>query len=583
MLKNDTGSEYGISDLRREVRLLLDPIKDQITALESNVGSIQLVVDQGPPQSFAPIDNIIDNSFPEWSKAAYTGLGVLPADAGDGNLECYNWYRELESETDITHNSANAIKAPQTIEPAQHSLWAANEGTNDDIPRWDKVNGWISMGGLTERWDAFLPLPNNLVKPGQTFHFQIEARLASGALPSGLQMYAGFYDNTAGQRKYIEGGSFTITGSIFGLQSGSTTVRYQVLARTDSGEEAISNILEFTNAPSVFSQQNHPRISFSGVAGFIEFEIYRQIGTNFVLQFTVRNAIEGTYFDVGNPPQRVVSAFPTITTTKPRAYALSTTFMPGSLNGSDFVRQPLTIFVPTTYNTSVTGPGQQYLRFGFNALAAVAGQIQVRKLGLSSGHGVWARSANDNREGVRSMPSTSTSGLPGGSGGVNPDPPPPGGGGYVCVLLDETTVRRYTDNGFEDTNIRNLTDIDYLDTGGAVAGRVRFVKRGYASRLYRITTANGMHLPCTFDHPIITSWADLSGTPAMELKRRFDDGIETIVLTKPNDTVEPSRIVKMTEEFGDFAVGMPVMDGSHICITNGILSHNLKEDPLIIQ
>jgi hypothetical protein len=557
------------------MRLLLDPVTKRIEQINTALSSLQATVAETGQQTFGEIANNIDNSFPEWSKAAYTTLGVLPADAGDTNLEAYNWYREQDTEVDITPDTTNPIKAPKTIEPADHTLWAANEGANADIPRWDKINGWFEMGGTAERWDLFCPLPNDVVLPGQTFYFQLEARLASGALPSGLQLYAGLYDNTAGQRKYIEGGSFTITGEIFGDQSGSTTVSYKVLARTDSGEEALSNTLTFTNAPAVFSQLNHPRVSFSGVAGFIEFLIYRQIGTDFVLQFTVRNAIEGTYFDVGNPPQAIVSAFPTVTNTKPRAFAMTTTFAPGSLNGTNFVQHFLTIFVPTTYDKSVTGPGQQFLRFGFTAFTSVARQLEVRKIGLSLGYGLWSRSANDVRSGVHSTPSTTTTGLPGGSGGIGIDPPNDGGGG-PCVLLDETDIRRRTEAGFENRNIRALEKDDMLDTGGAVGGRVRFVKRAYSSRIYRLNLSNGLTLGCTFDHPLITDWSDMFGTAAETLKKRFDAGETVTLLTKPQHFIEVAEIIEMTEEFGDFAIGMPVMDGSHICITNGILSHNVK-------
>jgi hypothetical protein len=467
------------------------------------------------------------------------------------------------------------LKAAKTIEPADHTLWAANEGANADIPRWNKVNGWIEMGGTAEKWDLFCPLPNDIVLPGQTFYVQFEARLAAGSLPSGLQAYSGVYDNTPGQRKYIEGGNFTISGEIFGIP-GATSVDYQVLARTDSGEEALSQVLNFPNAPANFDQFNHPRISFSGVAGFIEFEIYRRIGTDYVHQFTVKNSIEGTYFDVGNPPLRVVSGFPTVTTTKPRAFAQTVTFAPGSLNANNFVRHTLTVFVPTTYNQSLTDPGQQYLRLGFTAFAASAGQLQIRKLGLSLGYGNWSRSANDNRSGVRSAPSTATTGLPGDSGGIDPNPPEPGGGGY-CVLLERTTANVIGPDGISHpTPMLEVPRLAYLDNGGPVAGRMLYLKRAYASRLYTVRTREGYELSCTFDHPFITGWQDMLGTPASELKLRLDKGHDVPVLVQHGDTISTDYIASMTEEYGDFLVGMPVMEGSHICITNGILSHNLK-------
>lgn len=574
MLKGQ-GSEYGIDEVRREARKLIEPVQKQLDKLSESVTSLgNAVTDAGDNTSFAEIVNNLDNSFPEWSKLAYTTLGVLPAGAGDTNLECYNFFRELETETDLTIDAANPLKAPKTIEPAEHSLFVAAEGANADIPRWDKVNGWMEIGGLAARWDLFSLLPNDLVFPGQTFYVQFEARLAAGAIPSGLQFYAGFWDNTAGQRKYIEGGSFTITGEIFGLQSGSTTVSYKVLARTDSGEEAISNTLTFTNAPAVFDQNNHPRISFSGVAGFIEFEIYRQIGTNFVLQFTVRNSIDGTYFDVGNPPQAVVSAFPTVTTTKPRAYAITSTFVPGSINGTDFVRHALTIFVPTTYDRSVTGQGMQFFRFGLNALTASARQIQIRKIGLSLGSGQWSRSPNDVRQGVHSQPSTTATGSPGGNGGGVGDPPEPGGGGF-CTLM-ETPQSIYDDDGniieipLEEVARLCREKAVYADSCGIIGGKILYVKIAHTSEIFFITTENGLRRGFTHNHPFITNYKDLTGTPLSAFK------IGDTVWTKINGVQEQSKIADITVEYGSFKVGIPIQDGSHICVLGGFISDNEK-------
>jgi hypothetical protein len=120
------------------------------------------------------------------------------------------------------------------------------------------------------------------------------------------------------------------------------------------------------------------------VAGFIEFEIYRHIGSEYVKQFTVRNTIDGMYSDIGNPPEAFVSGWPSVTTTRPRAFAQTTNFVAGLLT-QGFVRNVLNIFVPTTYDRSVTGAGMQFLRIGFTLPTTVARQIRIRRLGLSMG------------------------------------------------------------------------------------------------------------------------------------------------------------------------------------------------------
>lgn len=569
-------------DIRREVRKLLAPIQEQIDATNERIVSVgQAVVATANATGFAEIVNIINNSHPEWSKAAYTTLGVLSSDAGDTNLEAYNFFRQPAADTDITQSSAHALKAAKTSEPADHTLWAANEGVDDDIPRWDKTNSMVEMGGVTTAWDLFVPIAQDVVFPGQIFYVQFEAMLrTSTALPN-IQVYAGIYDETAGQRKYIEGGSFTITddngndpGVTFGIP-GSTSVDYKVIAYTDSGEQAESNVLNFPNAPAVFDGSNHPRVRFAGVPGFIKFEIYRKIGSTYVLQYTVGNTIEGIYADVGNPPQAVVSAFPSIGTNKPRAYAVTTTFLPGSLTGSGWVRHALTIQVPLTYNRSVTGAGMQYFRFGFNGLTTDARQVLIRRFGLSMGSAKWARSPEDVRPGAHSSISASAAGA-GSSGGGGVDPPPPsGGGGHDCVLLDSTL--RLIDR---DVELRHGKKDDVPDSGGAVCGKLISVSHAHTSRIYRVETESGLKVGCTYDHPFITSRLNFTGTPAIRLKAMLDRGEPVFVLVMPKNQIFADRIISMVEEYGDFWVGIPSVDGPHTVILNGFLSHNRKEDPI---
>ena len=580
--------DQDIQDVRRETRKLLESLTLAIQANADKIANLtQTVALSGGV--FAEIVNILDNSHPEWSKLAYTTLGVLSNDAGDTNLESYNMFRQPVADTLLAQTSANALKAPKTSEPAEHSLFVANEGANLDIPRYDKVNGNIEFGGSAARYDLIIPMPNDVVFPGQIFYVTFEAMLRTAtALPPNLQAYCGIYDNTAGQRKYIEGGTFAITddqgnspGVTYGIP-GATSVDYKIIASTDSGEQAESNVLNFPNAPAVFDGNNHPRVRFSGVAGFIRFEIYRKIGTTYVLQYTVANTIEGVYYDVGTPADHTVSAFPTVSLSRPRAYASTSTFVPGSLSGLGWVRHAMTIQVPTTYSRGVTGAGMQYFRFGLDGLTTDPRQVNMRKFALSMGSGIWARSPNDIRSGVHSSPSTTAVGAGGGGGGPI-DPPPPGGGGGGggsggCVVMDETLMSLISPAGTHYQRLLiEVTRGMFNDTGGPVSGKVKKVKQFHTSRIFRVETASGLKVGCTFDHPFITNKLDMNGTPCEMLKKRMDAGETVNVLTRPVADVISDAIVKIEEEFGDYCVGMPVTEGSHIVILNGFLSHNVKD------
>lgn len=571
--------DFDIDDVRREVRKLLDPLSNRIDANSSDIESLTASVNTTASAGvYAEIVNLLNDSHPEWSRAAYDATGVLPADAGDTNLEAKNWYRTTQATTNLGTAAIDTLKAPKTLEPADHTLWAANENVTPDIPRWDKVNGTMEIGGAAALYDIYAPIPNDVVFPGQIFYVQFEAMLrTSTAAPSGLQAYCGIWDNTVSERKYIEGGTFAITddqgndpGVTYGIP-GATSVDYRVLAYTDSGEQALSNVLNFPNASATLDGNNHPRIKFSGVPGFIRFEIYRKIGSTYVLQYTVGNTIEGVYYDVGNPPQATVSGWPTVTGTRPRAYAITTTFTPGSLTGLGWVRHAMTIYVPTTYNRKNTETGMQYFRLGLSAVTTDERQILIRRIGLSMGSGKWARSAEDVRTGVHSTVSTTASGA-GSSGGGGIEPPPPGGGGGAgggCALLDS---RLSLAEGTKE--LGKAENGDYTDSGGAVCGRIRKVRIAQVSRIFWVTTESGQKKGVTFDHPFITSPTDFNGTPCEELKTRLDAGEDVFTLTRSGSDVISDRIVSIDIAYGDFWVGIPMVEGPHTIIINNFLCHN---------
>ena len=111
------------------------------------------------------------------------------------------------------------------------------------------------------------------------------------------------------------------------------------------------------------------------------------------------------------------------------------------------------------------------------------------------------------------------------------------------------------------------------------AHRTRRRGDGHASCVLRFKFANGCEVACTPTHPFITDECDLSGTPAIELKRKFNAGKRVTSLTKPKNKVVRSAVISVTEEIGDFTVGIPTVDGG-IVIAGGCLVHNRKNDQL---
>ena len=559
---------YSYDALERKVNASISGVQNNLDILIENVRVLKTTAAATNNVSFAEIVNLLNNSSFEWSKAAYTTLGVLPATVTDDNREVFGWYRQLSSSIDLNTTTASALKADG------HSTFAANEATNLNLPRWDRINGFAEIGGVTQNFDLAYLLANDVVVPGRTFQLQFEAQLrTSDAMPADLQFFAYLWDDTTGQQKIIQGGNFTVTGAIEGAQTGVTNVKYLVIAQTDSGEQAVSNILEFTNAPTAFSQNTRARINFRGAPGFITFDIYRQTAGQFVYLFRVQNTIDGSFYDVGGEPIRTIAAFPTTTATAPQAYATTRTFVPGAIGGTGFVRHSLTITVPTTYNATLTQPNNQWIRLGLTAPTTVDRQIQLRKIGLSFGSGAWSLSAEDNRPGVHSQKSTSVTSSPSGNTGGTEPPPPIGSGG--CVILNtfvdvfcETAESDVFRISISELKKRCRTEKLYCTDGGSIGGRVLDVKTGQTSILYFITTEQGDAPPCSAAHPFITSASDICGTPAERLK--VGDYIKRRGVRV--------KIIDISIEYGSFEVGIPILEGSHICILGGYDSHNRKLD-----
>lgn len=523
--------------------------------------------------NFSAPPNYLPNSHPEYSTMAYGTAATTPATAGDTNRECHNWYRQTSATTTLAATAAAALK--RSVSGAEHSLWAANEAVTADIPRWDGVNGTFLLGSSSANYDIACPLPTDFVFPGQTFYVYIEAGLASGSIvqPAGLQFYCGFWDNTAGQRKWIEGGDFTPVLSIFGAP-GTRTLEYKILAKTDSGTEILSVAVSTTTAPAALSEENHVRLAFSGAPGFIEYQIYRKDGSVYRKVHTIRNSIDLEFYDMQETAGSIESGYPTASGNRPKAYAITQEFEPSSLSSAAFAVHTLTVSVPSTYDRSVTTNAQQWFRFGVDELMAAASErgIVIRRISVSEGYGGWARSALD--LGAASSPTSTAASAPSG-GNPTGDPPPGGSGGTQCVALD--TLTEILTQEFSGDRVDTVKTIPFseLEKGmsvvcGASALMVKKTHTGTVQKTYLLRTKNGLCLRCTDTHRLVRSRTDTFGTIVRQIE------VGSLVLTFAGGCFEQSEIIAKEEILGSCEVKSIWLDAPHLFTANGFVSHNLK-------
>jgi hypothetical protein len=477
------------------------------------------------------------------------------------------------------------VAAANALKSSGHSLFAANEGATPDIPRWDRVSGWIEIGaaGATQ-YDIAVQLLTKIVGPGQRWYVRFKlSALTADLVPGNVQVYAGLWHKTASSEGWVGGTAFNISHQIIGLP-GTQTIEYRVLAKTDSGLSMLSSVLTITNAPNTLSTTNYIKLFYGAGPGFIEFQIFKKVGTAYSQVAVIRNSTDLQYNDVGRPgtPQ---TGWPSASYAAPLAYAQSRNVLIAPL-GQTWSGNDLTIDIPSTYDYSQTLNEQQFLRFGLTAPTAVARQIGMDRVWFSMSFNTWAPDALKLPDGTTPVPSISpTSGNQGGGGPVYL--PPDGGSGRPTCIRANLPVLLWR----QDRRRRNFIPFNETEVGQRVVGdrkdpyeilRKRF---GTASEYLMFRTKNGIVYECTADHRICVNVEE-------RLFRRADslavgDRVATWVRGRIRMTEVTSRaLVPEACEVGTYVLRHPggeVDDGHGLYVAGrsysedrGVISSNIK-------
>nr|AUN37441.1 hypothetical protein [uncultured bacterium] len=482
-----------------------------------------------PPKNEAAIVNLIDDGDYSWSTLAYTTPGTTPGTAGDDNQRAYNWYREQRATVVLATDNAHGLKS------AAHSLFGAE---TDDTPRWDKTNGWAELGetGATP-WDVIAPLPNNFATPGMRLRVQMITRLrTSTTLPGPLQFFWLIQDNTVANPGVLKGTAFVLDGAAFGTL-GATSRSYKLIVDHDNGDQIESTIKTIANTPAVLSAMNGVALTWPRYPGFTKVTIYVQEGGVTSIAGFIGNGTNA--FNDSGQRFGTVSGFPTATATQPRAYAEANPFVPTI----DWQLWVFFIFVPQTYNFSLT-TAQQMLRGGVIGPMGEGHQLQIDRIGVSTGDGVWSPSAHDSA--VTSSPSTSQTSSQQGppSSGSGDTAPSDGQGRLACSTLD-TPIDICDEDGSNERKVE-LGEIDEkaVARGTWLVGKydqpvkVKGVKIGWSELILTIQTENGAGRRCSPSD----LWLLNNGPAAGIAARRLCEGME--VMTRRQNAVHASRIVK---------------------------------------
>lgn len=534
-----------------------------------------------PVTGAPPIVNYIRNgdfshSWDTWNRPAPV--------ADDARFECWQVYSHTVP-----------VAGQQLLEDSVFSgaLVAASKALPDAArsdtpvvdPDWQRTIGYARLGS-TNTLD--FPLPSNVAFPGRKLYviLIVARRSANVGVPG--RLFAGIWDNTAGQRDWLMGSTFALTAQVIGTPAVTTSTEYLVVMTSDFGSTVKSAILTVPNAPSdasFISGSVYVKLSWPRFAGFIHSDVYRKRGG--VFQLVSQESTVNEYFDQGDFRQ-IVGAYPDTDATKPKAYAAT---RQGALDqvpidGVDPAWQSFTLAVeiPATYNQSVT-TGKQWLRLGLDAPctgADAARGLFIDLVGMSYVSGSYAHNADD-LKGLQqpiAAPAGSTQGGAGtgGSGFVPPDGGTGEGREPRCIMADSMVVLM---NGtFPNCRAEQLLlhpeykllSVD--EQGNFVAGEIERVQEDHVPFAIHITTETGQILRCSESHRLITQIGDIVGIPVS----RLSHGDPVIVFDPKTRTLHQTAILrrhKIRQRTRVIRIQMK-RDSPQTYVAGNILSHNVK-------
>jgi hypothetical protein len=437
----------------------------------------------------------IDRNTSDGSAKLYSDVGlVTPLNVTPTLTAATLWFGE-------TLSDAGGIQALKSV---THSLYAANEAVNLNIPRWDRTNGWVEIGSnASDKYDLATPLPINLIRAGVTFYVRCILSQRSGTSGSGpVRLSAGIWDATTGRQRFLESSNLDLSVTVVGTTE-ATGYTYLILADLDDGRTIVSDTVTVANGNATLSTANYNRLEWQNATGVIRFRIYRSTGGIVKKVFTITNGAHD-FNDYGNTDEGTVGSLPTAGEQRPIAYAVTGEIDPQTIDGWQTVS--LTLPITDSYNASTT-TGKQWLRIQVEGTTAQERMVLLDRISLSTSNGGWNRSSRDLAKIATGVPSsTPTDGGGQGGGGIDD------GRDGECFVYETPVIVCDRDG----TNLRRkpIGDIkagEYVFSGARRVFKVKNAVKGHQP-LIKVTLSNGVSFTCSPSERVITSRADKKGT-----------------------------------------------------------------------
>lgn len=467
-------------------------------------------------------------------------------------------FRLLQLKEDSTDVNADANLATNTtLKTSTHTRYA----TTVSNPDFDKENGWVRWSDAD--YMLTFPLAYNTIYPSKQYILTFIYKLAGpvdGEDEVFVDFFAGLWDNSAGQRKLLEGTQPTLSVTQQGV-TGATTREYMVLMYRGDGSTVATERITITDSNATLSTSNYVELSWQQEAGTVRSEVYRNdSGTYYRVGLPYPAA---TFYDTGQT-LNTVGGFPTATRNMfiAKAQATEANFEPASAN--EWRVGQMNIPVPSTYNKSAT-TDKQWLVLGFNT--TITGTDSDRALlldlvSLDDKYGVFSKCPLDfqAKRGVSTQPTSGSQGTTGGGG----NPIPPGGGGYCPVFTDLIT----TDQG--EVKAVDLVDNDHkYKILNRLGQYVSYTAKIIPPQPVYTLLAGDYKLTASKSHPVFTNELDIVGKPLYRFKEN------DIIQTKAG----LQKVDVLVKHFKPKHTVLLSLDGEEKGFwQNGIAVHNRKDD-----
>lgn len=461
---------------------------DEAVAAPGDVGDDIIIELAGKPDILSTI-------------ASYTDAVTIDiaAPAGDDYTNARVRFRMMTRTMYATDTSPSTPNT--TLKTSAHSKYASTI----DNPDYDRTNGWARISESAATIDA--PLQFNYLTPSKQYILSFIYRYKTGAgITNTVTIYAGFWDNTAGQQRLIEGAPLDLTATVVGT-AGSTTREYFVVMYNGYGGTIGTETVTVTTSAATLTNANYVELSWDMPPGTVKTEIYRKTsGTCELLRYPYP---ANSYKDQGLT-LKTVADYPAVDLTRPLAYF--------ETNPDDFA-QPIegtwraaqfNIPVPSTYDLSKT-TDLQWLILGIKddlVGSDTAHALEIDLICLDDKFGSFTRCPTDFTA-KRQLSVSPTSGNQGNTGtGGNPPIPP------YCVCFDAMIE---TDAG----EIEAIALVDNQHKYRIInrAGKaVRYKARILPPQRVRKISAAGVTTTGSLTHPFFTSFEDRHGKPLKDLQ-----------------------------------------------------------------